>query len=83
MRNTLINAICNVSLFQPRWKKLTMIITEIAIMILIVSVLLTSDAKARIDLDIGSIKFLFAYGLTGSCAANFVMYFLAVFFEFP
>jgi hypothetical protein len=83
MRNTLINALCNVSLFQPRWKKLTMVITEIAIMILIISVLLTSDAKARIDLDIGSIKFLFAYGLTGSCASNFVMYFLAVFFEFP
>ena len=83
MRNTLINAVCNVSLFQPRWKKLTMVITEIAIMILIISVLLTSDAKARIDLDIGSIKFLFAYGLTGSCASNFVMYFLAVFFEFP
>ena len=83
MRNTLINAICNVSLFQPRWKKLTMVVTEMAIMILIISVLLTNDAKARIDLDITSIKFLFTYGLAASGISNFIMYFLAVFFEFP
>ena len=83
IRNILINAVCNVSLFQPRWKKLTMVMTEIAIMILIISVLLTNDAMARIDLDISSIQFLFAYGLAASCISNFVMYFLAIFFEFP
>jgi hypothetical protein len=83
LRNTLINTIGNVSLFQPRWKKLTMLFTELAIMLLIVSILLTNDAKARIDLDITSIQFLFAYGLTASVASNFVMYLIAIFFQFP
>ena len=83
LRNTLINSIGNVSLFQPRWKKITMLFTEIAIMLLILSVLLTSNENARIDLDITSIKFLFAYGLTASLCSNFVMYLLAIFFEFP
>ena len=82
IRNTLINAVCNVSLFQPRWKKLTMLFTEIAIMILIISVLLTNDAKARIDLDITSIEFLLAYGLAASSISNFLMYLIAIFFEF-
>ena len=83
LRNTLINSIGNVSLFQPRWKKLTMLFTELAIMLLIVSIMLTNDAKARIDLDISSIQFLFAYGLTASAASNFVMYLIAIFFQFP
>ena len=83
LRNNLINAIINVSLFQPRWKKLTMLYTEITIMALIISILLTTNENVCINKDISSIKFLFAYGLAASCASNFVMYFLAIFFQFP
>ena len=83
IRNILINAIGNVSLFQPRWKKLTMLFTEITIMILMISIFLTIDEKARIDLDITSIQFLLAYGLASCAISNFLMYLLAIFFEFP
>jgi hypothetical protein len=83
IRNPLINSIGNVSLFQPRWKKMTMLFTEITIMELIIAILLTNDSKARIDLDITSIKFLFAYGLAACCISNFIMYNLAIFFQFP
>ena len=44
LRNNLINAIINVSLFQPRWKKLTMLYTEITIMALIISILLQLES---------------------------------------
>ena len=82
LRTTLINSICNVSLFQPRWKKLTMLITEIGLMILVISILLTIDESARIA-DLIKIGYLFAYGLVASTFSNIVMYFIALFFHFP
>ena len=60
-----------------------MLYTEITIMALIISILLTTNENVCINKDISSIKFLFAYGLAASCASNFVMYFLAIFFQFP
>jgi hypothetical protein len=82
LRTTLINSICNVSLFQPRWKKITMLITEIGLMILVISILLTIDESARIS-NLIKIGYLFAYGLTASTFSNMVMYLIALFFHFP
>ena len=82
LRTTLINSICNVSLFQPRWKKITMLITEIGLMILVISILLTIDESARIS-NLIKIGYMFAYGLTASTFSNMVMYLIALFFHFP
>ena len=82
LRTTLINSFCNVSLFQPRWKKMTMLITEIGLMILVISILLTLDESARIAEPI-KIGYLFAYGLSASTFSNMVMYLVALFFHFP
>jgi hypothetical protein len=83
MRNTLINAICNVSLFQPRWKKLTMLITEIGLMILVISILLTLDENAKLSNGLIIMGYLFGYGLAASTFSNLVMYCIALSFHFP
>ena len=83
LRNTLINSIGNVSLFQPRWKKLTMFITEIGLMILVISLLLTIDENAKLKNGLIIIGYLFGYGLAASSFSNLVMYFIAMFFHFP
>ena len=83
LRTTLINSIGNVSLFQPRWKKLTMFITEIGLMILVISILLTIDEKAKLSNGLIIIGYLFAYALAASTFSNLMMYFIAVFFHFP
>ena len=83
LRTTLINSFCNVSLFQPRWKKLTMLVTEIGLMILVISIILTMDASAKLSNGLIKIGYLFAYGLAASTFSNLMMYFIAIFFHFP
>ena len=83
LRTTLINSLCNVSLFQPRWKKLTMFVTEIGLMILVISILLTIDEKAKLKNGLIIIGYLFAYGLAASTFSNLVMYCIALSFHFP
>ena len=83
LRTTLINSLCNVSLFQPRWKKLTMFITEIGLMILVISILLTIDEKAKLKNGLIIMGYLFAYGLAASTFSNLVMYGIALSFHFP
>ena len=77
-RNIFISPIINVSLFNPRWKKLTMLVTEVCIMSIMSSVLLTSDEKITDKTIGGCIKVAFISML----CANFTMYILAVFFQF-
>ncbi len=83
LRATLINSLGNVSLFQPRWKKLTMFLTEIGLMILVISIMLTFDEKAKLSNGLIIFGYLFAYGLTASTFSNLMMYFIAIFFHFP
>jgi hypothetical protein len=83
LRNTLINSLCNVSLFQPRWKKLTMLITEIGLMILVISILLTLDENAKLSNGLIIMGYLFGYGLAASTFSNLVMYCIALSFHFP
>ena len=82
LRSILNNAICNVSLFHPRWKKLTMLVTEICLMILVISILLTLDESARLS-NLIKIGYLFGYALAASTFSNLCMYFVALFFQFP
>jgi hypothetical protein len=82
LRSILNNAICNVSLFHPRWKKLTMLVTEIGLMSLVISILLTLDESARLS-NLIKIGYLFGYALAASTFSNLCMYFIALFFQFP
>jgi len=82
LRSILNNSICNVSLFHPRWKKLTMLVTEIGLMELVISILLTADENARLS-NLITIGYLFGYGLAASTFSNLCMYFIALFFQFP
>ena len=79
LRTTLINSIGNVSLFQPRWKKLTMFVTEIGLMILVISILLTIDENAKLSNGLIIMGYLFGYGLAASTFSNLIMYFIALF----
>ena len=83
LRTTLINSLGNVSLFQPRWKKLTMLITEIGLMILVISILLTIDEHAKLSNGLIIMGFLYGYSLAAAAFSNLMMYFIAVFFHFP
>ena len=60
-----------------------MLITEIGIMILIISILLTNDANAKLGNGLIIIGYLFAYGLAASSISNGVMYCIALSFHFP
>ena len=82
LRSILNNAICNVSLFHPRWKKLTMLVTEIGLMVLVISILLTLDESARLS-NLIKIGYMFGYALAASTFSNLCMYFIALFFQFP
>ena len=78
-RNILINALNVISLFHPRWKKLTMLMTEIALLLLSTSVFLTLDEKVTSH----SIPRCIVFALISTLGADFVLYLLAFFFVFP
>ena len=78
-RNILINALSVISLFHPRWKKLTMLMTEIALLLLSTSVFLTLDEKVTSH----SIPRCIVFALISTLGADFVLYLLAFFFVFP
>ena len=77
-RNIFISPIINVSLFNPRWKKLTMLVSEVCIMSTMNSVFLTADEKITHKTIGGCIK----VSILSMLCANTVMYILAVFFTF-
>ena len=78
-RNTLINALFNISIFHPRWKKLTLLMTEIALITLSISIFLTSYEKVTIS----KIGLIIIFSLISSIATHLVLFLLAFFFFFP
>ena len=78
-RNILINALFNISIFHPRWKKLTLLLTELALLILFVSIFLTADENVTTS----SISLIILFSLISSMAANVMIYLLNIFFYFP
>ena len=78
-RNIIINSLGIISIFHPRWKKLTMLMTEIALILLSNSVFLTLNEKVTHK----SIQRIIIFSIISTCAADFVLYLLAFFFIFP
>ena len=78
-RNILINALFNISIFHPRWKKLTLLLTELALLILFISIFLTADENVTTS----SISLIILFSLISSMAANVMIYLLNIFFYFP
>ena len=78
-RNIIINSFSIISIFHPRWKKLTMLMTEIALILLSNSVFLTLNEKVTHK----SIQRILIFSIISTCAADFVLYLLAFFFVFP
>ena len=78
-RSILINTFCMVSVFNPRWKKLTLLMTELCSMMIFVSIFLTSDENA---IHSSPIKMII-YSIFSMLATDGVMYLVALFFKFP
>ena len=78
-RNIIINTLGTISIFHPRWKKLTMLMTEIALILLSNSVFLTLNGKVTHK----SILRILVFSIISTCAADFVLYLVAFFFVFP
>ena len=78
-RNIIINSLGIISIFHPRWKKLTMLMTEIATILLTNSVFLTLNEKVTTT----SIGRILLFAIISTCAADFILYLLAFFFVFP
>lgn len=84
-RHVLISPLINSSLFNPRYKKLTCLITELSIPMLLLAVLLTVDQTVLISLDttptvMNNMAGLIGYALLATLASNIVLYFLVWFF---
>ena len=74
-----INSICIVSIFNPRWKKLSLLMTELSVLMIFISIFLTSDENA-VDSSLNKmIKYSFFAVLITDC----VMYLIACFFKYP
>ena len=78
-RNIIRNALFIISIFHPRWKKLTMLMTEIALILLSNSVFLTLNEKVTYKSGLR----IFVFSIISTCAADFVLYLIAFFFVFP
>ena len=78
-RNIFINALFNISIFHPRWKKLTLLFTEIALISLFISIFLTAYEKVTIS----EVGLILIFSLISSFATDITLYLLAFFFTFP
>ena len=78
-RNIVINALFNISIFHPRWKKLTLLLTEIALISLFISIFLTSYEKVTSS----NVGLILLFSLISSFATDLTLYLLAFFFHFP
>ena len=76
-RNLFINPFFNISMFAPRWKKLIVFTTEIAIEMLLLAVFLTNDETA-LDSDIVS---LIKYSAFTALITDTFMHFFTIFFQ--
>lgn len=85
-RHVLVAPLINLSVFNPRWKKLTMFLTECASMMLLMTVLLTENEDVYINfssspVEITNINMLIAFCILSVFVTSCLMYFLAVFFR--
>jgi hypothetical protein len=78
-RSMLINSFCIVSIFNPRWKKLSLLMTEMSVLIIFVSVFLTSDENAVHK----SLVKMIQYSVYAMLATDGTIYLAAFFFKFP
>ena len=78
-RSILINSFCIVSVFNPRWKKLSLLMTEICVIIIFVSIFLTSDENA-IHSSLGK---MLVYSIYSMVATDCTIYLIAFFYKFP
>lgn len=75
-RHIFISPIINISLFNPRWKKMIMLVSEIATESILIAVQLTADETATTS-NIGSLIKISFISMIG---ADVLMYILALFF---
>jgi hypothetical protein len=85
-RHVVISPVINSSLFNPRYKKFTCVLTELAIMMMILAVLLTNDQTVLISPStsppiISNVNKVLIYAILAVFASNFVMYFLVWLFR--
>ena len=76
-RNIFITSFFNISMFAPRWKKLIVFTTEIAIEMLLLAVFLTNDEKAIDE----NIILLLQYALYTVLITDAFMHFFTIFFQ--
>ena len=77
-RSIIINSFCIVSIFNPRWKKLTLLMTELSVLMIFVSVFLTSDENA---VESSLVKMI-QYSVYSMLSTDATIYLLAFFFKF-
>ena len=78
-RNIFINAFFNISIFHPRWKKLTLFLTEICLISLYISIFLTSYEDVTYD----NPGLIIVFSLISIIATDINLYLLSFFFYFP
>ena len=80
-RSILINSYLIVSIFSPRWKKQSLLLTEMCAMIILISVFLTNDETIRTGAQLSQIIIL---SIICMICVDFFMYIFAFFFfSFP
>ena len=80
-RSILINSYAVVSIFSPRWKKQSILLTEMCVMIILISVFLTNDETIRTKNELSQILVLSVICMV---ITDFFMYiFNFFFFSFP
>ena len=80
-RSILINSYVIVSIFSPRWKKQSLLLTEHCVMIIVSSLFLTNDETIRTIYDIK--KILIISTICMICTDFFMYLFSFFFFSFP
>ena len=79
-RNLFVTTFINPSLFNPRWRKLTLFITEMCIHMIMNSVQLTQNENAQIKLKV---ELLIQIAFVSTLVADCFMYLLVFFFLVP
>ena len=79
-RNLFVTTFINPSLFNPRWRKLTLFVTEMCIHMIMNSVQLTQNENAQIKLKV---ELLIQIAFVSTLVADCFMYLLVFFFLVP
>ena len=75
-KHPLINPILHISLFNPRWKKFFILVTQLYVQMLIISVMLTDDETITSKNIAGMLK----VAVISALGANVLMYLMVFFF---